>query len=144
MELQAADSNACLAAVDRNGFRAGLDFCTTDWETGLWQVIPVDNSSVEFRTVSGGKCLEVENSGTQAGAAVQVWDCTGGKQMRWQMDLVDPVRNLYQLRPTHTSDRCLDIVNGALELGVNAQSWYCNQTEAQLWRIKPVERRPTS
>ncbi|WP_344964573.1 RICIN domain-containing protein [Streptomyces thioluteus] len=140
MMLEAGDSDRCLAAGKKNGSRAGMDFCTTDWDTGLWRVIPVDNSSFEFRAVPTDKCLEVENSGTQAGAAVQVWDCTGGKQMRWQMDLVDPARQLYQLRPTHTEGRCLDIVNGNVELGARAQSWSCNQTNAQLWRIRPVER----
>lgn len=143
VQLQVTNSDFCLAAANKNGARAGLDLCVTDWQSQLWRIIPVDSSSFELRSVPSGRCLEVENSGTKAGSAVQVWDCTGGKQMRWQLVLVDHAQKLYQLRPTHTEDRCLDIVDGNVQHATVAQSWYCNQTAAQLWRIKLVER-PTS
>ncbi|PNE34049.1 hypothetical protein AF335_05060 [Streptomyces eurocidicus] len=89
--------------------------------------------------MASGKCLEVENSGKQAGAAVQQWECTGGKQMRWQMVLVDHGRKIFQLRPMHTEDRCLDITGGDQKPGAKAQQWYCNQTDAQLWQIQLVQ-----
>lgn len=104
-----------------------------------WRAVPVADSSFEVRSVASGKCLEVENSGKQAGAAVQQWECTGGKQMRWQMVLVDHGRKIFQLRPMHTEDRCLDITGGDQKPGAKAQQWYCNQTDAQLWQIQLVQ-----
>ncbi|MBH1933072.1 RICIN domain-containing protein [Streptomyces sp. AV19] len=141
VQIEAGDSNRCLAIPSdpnvKNGGRAHLDFCV-DWAWTKWRVVPVDNSSVELRSVKDGRCLEVENSGTQVKAVVQSWDCSGGKQMRWQMDLVDPVRQLYQLRPTHVQDRCLDVPDEDVVEGKPLWQWYCNQSSAQLWRIKPV------
>ncbi|GGP56438.1 RICIN domain-containing protein [Streptomyces melanogenes] len=145
VNLQLAGSDMCLdisGAAD-NGARA-IQWACDGTDTQKWRMIPVDNSSFELRSARNGKCLEVENSGTQIGAAVQVWECTGGKQMRWQADLVDFANKSYEFRATHTTERCLDINNGGFQNGVRtngvvAQSWSCNQSDAQLWQIKAVE-----
>ncbi|MFE5873209.1 RICIN domain-containing protein [Streptomyces roseifaciens] len=141
VQIEAGSSGRCLAVTSepKNGAHAYVDFCGTNRPWALWRAIPTDNSSFELRSLNGGRCLEVENSGTHAGAVVQTWDCSGGKQMRWQMDLVDPARKLFQLRPTHTQDRCLDVAGGDITEGKPVQQWYCNYTAAQLWRIKPVK-----
>ncbi|MFE0043821.1 RICIN domain-containing protein [Streptomyces albireticuli] len=141
VQLEASDSGACLGIPSKeikNGARAGLGLCNADTKNTQWRVVPADGFSFEVRSVPSSRCLEVENSGTQVGAAVQIWDCTGGKQMRWQLVLVDHARKLFQLRPMHREDRCLDVINGELSPGAKAQQWYCNQTNAQLWKIKPV------
>ncbi|WP_370419189.1 RICIN domain-containing protein [Streptomyces sp. QH1-20] len=141
VQIEVGDSGRCLAIPSspavKNGGRAYLDVCN-DREWTKWRAVPTDNSSFELRSVKDGRCLEVENSGTQVKAAVQSWDCSGGKQMRWQMDLVDPARQLYQLRPTHVQDRCLDVPDGGVVPGRQLWQWYCNQSAAQLWRIRPV------
>ncbi|WP_372411269.1 RICIN domain-containing protein [Streptomyces luteireticuli] len=142
VQIQAGSSNQCVAVTTgpktRNGERAHLDYCDTDSEGTLWRVNPTANSAVEFRSWNGDKCLEVENSGSKEGAAVQVWDCNGGKQMRWQVDLVIPNRNLYQIRPTHAQNRCLDVPNSNISQSMPLWQWACNQSKAQLWQIKPL------
>ncbi|PKV89888.1 RICIN domain-containing protein [Streptomyces sp. TLI_146] len=143
--LQLVGSEMCLdlSGVAENGAKA-IQWTCDGTDTQQWRMIPVDNSSFELRSMRSGRCLEVENSGTQIGAAVQVWDCTGGKQMRWQTALVDFANKSYEFRVTHTSERCLDInnggfLNGVRTNGVGAQSWSCNQSDAQLWQIKAVK-----
>lgn len=145
VNLQLAGSDMCLdiSGVADNGAKA-IQWACDGSDTQKWRMVPVDNSSFELRSVRSGKCLEVENSGTQVGAAVQVWECMGGKQMRWQTALVDFTNKSYEFRVTHTTERCLDISNGGFQNGVRtngvrAQSWSCNQSDAQLWQIKVVK-----
>lgn len=142
IQLETAGSSLCLGAAPNN--TTYLDSCRTDLLfPAVWEVVPTANSSFELRWESNGNCLEVANSGTQAGASVRLGTtCTGGKQTRWQMDLVDPVRKLYQLRPTHTQDHCLDIPNSEVVQGKPLQQWTCNQTAAQLWRVKRLQWPP--
>ncbi|MEU7134142.1 RICIN domain-containing protein [Streptomyces sp. NPDC046261] len=140
--LKAAHSGKCLE-IDKgkkdNGAKAQQGECNSG-DAQKWRVVPVANSSFELRSVPSGKCLEVADSGTKAGAVVQQWSCVANaKQMRWQIVLVDPVRKLHQLRPTHTEDRCLDIADAKKDNGAKAQQWSCNETDAQLWQIQPVK-----
>ncbi|MFF8503773.1 RICIN domain-containing protein [Streptomyces anulatus] len=137
IQLQTADSSLCLGAAPNDV--TYLDLCHTDWIfPAVWEVVRTADSTSELRWESNGNCLEVANGSTQAGANVRLGACAGGKQTRWQMDLVDPVRRLYQLRPTHTTGRCLDIPNSEVVQGNSVQQWTCNQTDAQLWRVKQI------
>ncbi|NEA19794.1 RICIN domain-containing protein [Streptomyces halstedii] len=138
IQLGTADGSLCLGAAPGNA--TYLDLCRTDWLfPAVWQVVPTADSSFELRWESNGDCLEVADSGIQAGAAVRLGTCAGGKQTHWQMDLVDPVRKLYQLRPTHTQNRCLDIPDSDMVQGKPVQQWTCNQSDAQLWRVERLQ-----
>ncbi|MFI9238025.1 RICIN domain-containing protein [Streptomyces sp. NPDC053079] len=139
--LKAAHSGKCLdidGGKADNGVRAQQWNCNGS-DAQKWRAVPVADSSFELRNVASGKCLEVENSATKVGAPVQQWSCVNAKNMRWQIVLVDPVKKLHQLRPTHTEDRCLDIADAKDNNGTKAQQWYCNQSAAQLWQIQPVK-----
>ncbi|MFH8884602.1 RICIN domain-containing protein [Streptomyces californicus] len=110
----------------------------------MWGRRPYGSAAVQLppptRTgrEGNGDCLEVADAGTGAGAGVRLGTCSGGKHTRWQVELADPVRKLYQLRPTHIANRCLDIPNSEVAQGKPLRQWTCNQTDAQLWRIKPL------
>ncbi|MFD7625507.1 RICIN domain-containing protein [Streptomyces sp. NPDC059851] len=146
VHLEAGESNRCLSvggdSTATNGAPAYLDFCTTAWKGPVWRLVateaPTRESSFELRSMPGGKCLEVADGSDQAGAAIQLGECSGAKRTRWQIDLVDPVRKVYQVRALHAAERCLDVPYGNHTEGVRLQQYPCNQTTAQLWRIKPV------
>ncbi|WP_053731059.1 RICIN domain-containing protein [Streptomyces sp. WM6378] len=142
VQLQVEHSGQCLTILDaslRNGANAAQSKCDDSLPNQLFHLEPTGSASFEARIEHSGKCLEVENSGTKAGANVQQWWCTEGPQQRWRLVMVDVVNELYELRPTHTTDRCLDIAGASLKDGANAQSWTCNGTPAQRWRILPVK-----
>ncbi|WP_394620036.1 ricin-type beta-trefoil lectin domain protein [Lentzea sp. JNUCC 0626] len=78
------------------------------------------------RITSSGKCLDVFNSGTAAGTAVNIFDCNGGANQQWQAradgTVVNPV-----------SGRCLTaagLVNGS---GQSIQD--CTGAPNQVWRM---------
>ncbi|KOU40501.1 hypothetical protein ADK55_31535 [Streptomyces sp. WM4235] len=137
-QLETSDGRLCLGASFDNS--AYLDDCRTDWMfPAVWEVVATSDSSFELRWSANNNCLEVAGGGAQIGTQVRLGACSGGKQTRWQMDLVDPVRKLYQLRPTHAEDRCLDIPNGEIVQNKQPQSWSCNQSAAQLWHVKKFQ-----
>ncbi|MFI5705530.1 RICIN domain-containing protein [Streptomyces xanthochromogenes] len=142
VQLQVEHSRQCLTVLGaslRNGASAVQSKCDNSLPNQLFHLEPTGSASFEVRIEHSGKCLEVENGGTQAGANVQQWWCTEGAQQRWRLVMVDVVNELYELRPTHTTDRCLDIAGASLKDGANAQSWGCNSSSAQRWRILPVK-----
>ncbi|WP_406340272.1 RICIN domain-containing protein [Streptomyces sp. NBC_00648] len=143
VQLQAAHSGQCLTIAKgslRNGANAVQSTCADGVDSQLFELAPTGDGTLELRPKHSGKCLEVENSGTEGGANIQQWWCSGGTNMRWRPFLVDVAKDLYELRPAHTTAaRCLDIKSGAVTEGANAQLWYCNGSAAQQWQIKPVK-----
>ncbi|WP_167538326.1 RICIN domain-containing protein [Streptomyces albofaciens] len=142
VQLQLALTGKCLTINKgsfANGANAVQQTCADDLDNQVFELVPTGEGAFEVRARHSGKCLEVENSGKQAGANVQQWWCTGNPQMQWELNMVDMAKELYELRPTHVADRCLDIDHAKTDNGANAQSWYCNGTDAQLWRLLPVK-----
>ncbi|MCC3775207.1 RICIN domain-containing protein [Streptomyces sp. UNOB3_S3] len=141
-QLQPSHSGQCLTIADgalRNGANAVQTKCADGLDNQLFDLVPAGAGTFEVRAKHSGRCLEVENSGTKAGTNVQQWWCVGdAPQQRWKLLLVDPAKELYELRPSHVDDRCLDIAGGSTKEGANAQQWGCNGTPAQRWRVKPV------
>ncbi|WP_329395261.1 RICIN domain-containing protein [Streptomyces melanogenes] len=143
VQLRATHSGQCLT-IDKGSLRNGANAvqtpCADGLDSQLFEMAPTGDGTLELRPKHSGKCLEVENSGTEGGSNVQQWWCNGGGQMRWRPYLVDVVKDLYELRPAHTTaPRCLDIKGGGATEGANAQLWYCNGSAAQQWQIKPVK-----
>ncbi|MFD9796610.1 RICIN domain-containing protein [Streptomyces sp. NPDC059070] len=143
VQLQAAHSGQCLTiekASLRNGAGAVQSTCADGADNQLFEMAPTGDGTLEVRPAHSGKCLEVENSATNGGSTIQQWWCSGGGNMRWRPFLVDVAKDLYELRPAHTTaPRCLDIKNGATTDGANAQLYYCNGSAAQQWQIKPAK-----
>jgi len=71
----------------------------------------------------GGKCLDVNGSGTADGTKIQLWTCNTGAAQQW----------------TRTGDtfralgKCLDVSNGGTANGTLVQLWTCNNSGAQVW-----------
>ncbi|MEV6397954.1 RICIN domain-containing protein [Streptomyces sp. NPDC051907] len=138
IQFETANGSLCLGAGPNNAVY--LDGCGTGWMLpALWEAVPQFGSAFELRWAGNDNCLEVAGGDAGRGAKTQLGACSGSNQTRWQLDLVDPVRMLYQLRPTHAEDRCLDIPSSDVVQSKPLQSWSCNQTDAQLWRVKQIQ-----
>jgi lysophospholipase L1-like esterase len=73
-----------------------------------------------------GKCVDVSNSGTADGTAVQLWTCNGTGAQNWTYapGAGGAVRAL---------GKCLDVSNGGTADTTRVQLWTCNGSGAQRW-----------
>jgi lysophospholipase L1-like esterase len=73
-----------------------------------------------------GKCLDVSNSGTADGTAVQLWTCNGTGAQNWASapGAGGAVRAL---------GKCLDVSGGGTAATTKVQLWTCNGSGAQRW-----------
>ncbi|MFC5291157.1 ricin-type beta-trefoil lectin domain protein [Actinokineospora guangxiensis] len=105
---------------------------TSLWSTEAWYTL---NSLIGAGprtgqiTGIGGKCADVDNSGTADGTKIQLWTCNGTAAQRWTLPGDDTVRVL---------GKCLDVRNGGTVNGTVAQLWTCNSTGAQQWVPDPT------
>jgi hypothetical protein len=74
----------------------------------------------------GGKCLDVDHSGTANGTAVQLWTCNGTGAQSWTLAADGTVRAL---------GKCLDVSGSGTADGTLTQLWDCNGTGAQQWLV---------
>ncbi|MEK8105697.1 ricin-type beta-trefoil lectin domain protein [Micromonospora sp. M12] len=72
----------------------------------------------------GGKCLDVDNSGTADGTKIQLYTCNGTAAQSWTR-----VGDTYRVL-----GKCLDIDNAGTANGTKVQLWTCNGTGAQVWQ----------
>jgi hypothetical protein len=72
----------------------------------------------------GGKCVDVDNSGTADGTKIQLWTCNGSTAQQWSR-VGDTYRAL---------GKCLDVDNGGTVNGTHVQLWTCNGSAAQVWQ----------
>lgn len=83
------------------------------------------------------KCLDVEGGAIGNGAAVNQWDCHGGKNQQW---LFTPVGDgFYEITARH-SGRALTVYGGiySTDNGVVVQQWDYNRLFNQLWSVNPL------
>ncbi|GHF65999.1 hypothetical protein GCM10018790_49800 [Kitasatospora xanthocidica] len=107
---------------------ASADFYPPGWPQG-----PVPEMGT-LVNANSGKCLEVADSSTDNGAAVQQWDCDGGENQLWDFNSGIPgaIVNVH-------SGKCLDATGGA---GDPIQQWDCDGGDNQYWtwtRDRPWE-----
>ncbi|MFD0313167.1 non-reducing end alpha-L-arabinofuranosidase family hydrolase [Streptomyces flavalbus] len=80
-----------------------------------------------LRGVGSGKCLDVSNASQADGAAVQIWDCSGGSNQQWT------ATDSGQL--TVYGNKCLDVPGHATTAGTKLQIWTCSGGANQRWRL---------
>ncbi|WP_327292240.1 GH92 family glycosyl hydrolase [Streptomyces sp. NBC_01198] len=73
-----------------------------------------------------GKCVDVANSGTANGTAVQLYDCNGSGAQQWAIDSDGTVGAL---------GKCLDDATSGTADGNLVQLWDCNGSSAQKWTV---------
>jgi uncharacterized membrane protein len=76
---------------------------------------------------ASGRCLDVSNVSQEDGAALQIWDCSGGSNQQWTLT------DSNQL--TVYGNKCLDVPNHATTAGTPLQIWTCSGGANQQWRV---------
>ncbi len=71
----------------------------------------------------GGKCVDVNQSNSANGTAVQLWDCNGTGAQQWTR----------QGSTFRALGKCLDVNGSGTANGTLVQLWDCNGTGAQNW-----------
>ncbi|MFJ3880912.1 ricin-type beta-trefoil lectin domain protein [Streptomyces sp. NPDC090077] len=88
-----------------------------------------DKPAVIELHAAAGKCLDVENSGTNDGSPVQVYWCNGTSAQQWQLFGDNDGLHLRNV----VSQKCLDVSNNDSANGTRIQIWTCNSSPAQTW-----------
>jgi hypothetical protein len=76
----------------------------------------------------GGKCLEVAAGHTEDGTPVQMWNCHGGPNQRWQF---------LDGQFIGIANKCLDVAGGNTDAGTPIVLWRCTGAPNQRWRLRP-------
>ena len=74
----------------------------------------------------GGKCIDVEHSGTEDGTNIQLSHCNGTDAQKWTLDeTTGAIKGL--------GGKCIDVQGSGTAEGTNIQLWTCTGTDAQKW-----------
>ncbi|MEX0684119.1 MAG: RICIN domain-containing protein [Dehalococcoidia bacterium] len=81
---------------------------------GADRVLATLGGDVQIKSVSTGKCMDVEGASTQDGARILSWTCHSG----WNQIFNDPNNDdIDSFRSWHTNEtKCIDVPNGSYEL----------------------------
>jgi lysophospholipase L1-like esterase len=103
---------------------AGMRAAATLVETAL--TAAGQTHAAAFHAGIAGKCLDVANSGTADGTAVQLWSCnnTGAQTWSYTPTAGGALRAL---------GKCLDVSSGGTANNTKVQLWTCNGSGAQRW-----------
>ncbi|GGN12463.1 hypothetical protein FHR83_003594 [Actinoplanes campanulatus] len=82
--------------------------------------------TIEIRSTLNNRCLDIKDWNPGNGAKVQMWDCHGGANQKWNM-----VGN--QIR-SQLNNRCLDIEGWNSGNGAKVQMWDCHGGANQRWQ----------
>lgn len=77
-----------------------------------------------------GKCVDVQQPNTQAGANVDLWTCNGDLWQNWQFN---DLHNGYFSVVSQNSGLCLDVTGASKAAGANVEQWTCNGGTNQAW-----------
>ncbi|RSD11878.1 endo-1,4-beta-xylanase [Amycolatopsis eburnea] len=81
-----------------------------------------------LRAVAANRCLDVPNSSTTAGTALQIWDCHSGTNQQWTRTSGGAL-TVY----SGASQRCLDTAGGGTAAGTAAVIANCTGGNGQKW-----------
>ena len=104
-------------------------------ESQQWKFTRRDNGSYEIKNIKTGKCLDVDASGSKAGANVQVWDDYDNAAQSWNIYYVN---GKYALRPLCSTTCVLDVAGSGTANGNNVATWTYNGCNAQMFTISHV------
>ncbi|AKH85740.1 alpha-galactosidase [Streptomyces sp. CNQ-509] len=86
---------------------------------------PLAAETSRIRGNGSGRCLDVENSSTAAGAAAVIWDCHTAANQLWTTWAGGEIRVF--------GDKCLDAENQGTANGTPVITWTCNGQDNQKW-----------
>ncbi|GGO90036.1 hypothetical protein GCM10012280_34630 [Wenjunlia tyrosinilytica] len=86
---------------------------------------PAVSTPVGPITGLAGKCVDISNSDTNNGTAIQLWTCNGTGAQQWNAAGDGTLRAL---------GSCMDVKSSGTANGTVVQLWTCNGTGAQVWQ----------
>jgi alpha-galactosidase len=75
-----------------------------------------------------GRCLDVYDNQVHNGAGMEIWDCNGGANQRWNLTAAGELR-------AYDGTRCLDVRNGGTSPGTSIGMWDCHGGSNQRFRL---------
>lgn len=81
-----------------------------------------------FVGTASGKCLDVVGNNAAAGTSVQIWDCNGQANQRWNFTAAGELR-------TFNNTMCLDALNGGTAPGTRLVIWNCSGAQNQRFSV---------
>ncbi|AXX30504.1 ricin-type beta-trefoil lectin domain protein [Actinosynnema pretiosum subsp. pretiosum] len=88
---------------------------------------PLAATTSRLRGTGSGRCLDVDNASTAAGATVLVWDCHTAANQLWTTWAGGEVRVF--------GDKCLDAYEQGTVNGTRVVTWPCNGQDNQRWVV---------
>ncbi|WP_036374440.1 RICIN domain-containing protein [Micromonospora sp. ATCC 39149] len=88
---------------------------------------PPPSSTSAVRSVSSGRCLDVNGGSQTNGAAAIIWDCHGQSNQVWTSTGAQELRVF--------GGKCLDVNGAATANGSSVIIWDCNGQSNQKWRF---------
>jgi hypothetical protein len=79
---------------------------------------------------NSGKCVDVQQPNTSAGANVDLYTCNGDTWQNWQFNSLG---NGYYTVVSQNSGMCLDVTGASKSSGANVEQWTCNGGTNQAW-----------
>ncbi|ATB42673.1 secreted glycosyl hydrolase [Cystobacter fuscus] len=95
---------------------------------------PQDGSIVRLVAKHSGKCLDVPNSSTTSGTALQQYTCNGTNAQAFRLQSAIGGFNLVNVN----SGKCVDVSNSSTADGATIQQWDCNNTSAQTFSLNAL------
>lgn len=88
---------------------------------------PLAATTSRLRGNASGRCLDVDNASTAAGATVLIWDCHTAANQLWTTWAGGEIRVF--------GDKCLDAYNQGTANGTRVITWPCNGQANQKWTV---------
>ncbi|KOX30227.1 alpha-galactosidase, partial [Saccharothrix sp. NRRL B-16348] len=89
---------------------------------------PVAATTSRLRGTGSGRCVDVDNGSTAAGAAALIWDCHTAANQLWTSWANGEIRVF--------GDKCLDAYNQGTTNGTRVITWSCNGQANQRWTFQ--------
>jgi alpha-galactosidase len=88
---------------------------------------PLAATTSRLRGNGSGRCLDVDNASTTAGATVLIWDCHTAANQLWTTWAGGEIRVF--------GDKCLDAYDRGTVNGTRVITWPCNGQDNQKWTV---------
>jgi alpha-galactosidase len=89
---------------------------------------PVSATTARLRGTASGRCVDVENGSTAAGAGAVIQDCHTAASQQWATWPNGEIRVF--------GDKCLDAYNQGTTAGTRVITWSCNGQANQRWTVE--------